>query len=128
MVAKQISLEESEQILGHQRLYPCRQCDRKFNEKALEKHQNVCKIVFGTKRSEFDSQHQRLGGKVPISLLSNGTQPTNKERVRGGSVPKQHQRDLNPNPSSQQQTQRTYGSIKPDKDGMYTVIQQGKKV
>ena len=52
-----MSLEDSEQILVQQALFPCRQCGRKFNEVALEKHQKVCKTVFGTRRVEFDSQH-----------------------------------------------------------------------
>ena len=38
-----------------QSLYPCKNCDRKFNQDALYKHEKVCKMVFGTKRTEFDS-------------------------------------------------------------------------
>ena len=40
-------------------LYACSGCSRKFSEKALAKHENVCKKVFGTKRKAFSATDQR---------------------------------------------------------------------
>ena len=38
-------------------------CGRKFNRKALEKHAKACKLVFMSKRKEFNSEAKRLGNK-----------------------------------------------------------------
>lgn len=35
-------------------------CGRKFNRKALEKHAKACKLVFMSKRKEFNSEAKRV--------------------------------------------------------------------
>jgi hypothetical protein len=45
-------------------LVACSGCSRKFSEKALAKHENVCKQVFGTKRKAFSAADQRAVGRV----------------------------------------------------------------
>ena len=35
-------------------LIPCNSCGRKFNEKAMEKHEKICQKVFVQKRKVFD--------------------------------------------------------------------------
>ena len=109
-LATQISLEESEQILETQSLFPCGQCQRKFTREALDKHSKVCKMVFGTKRVEFDSQFQRLGGK-PFDLILS-------QRQRSSSRSKTDAKSRNDSGCRK----GAYGVIKPDKDGRYTVI------
>ena len=44
---------------GPSNLIQCPTCGRKFNEKALEKHQKICVKVFQTKRKKFDMAEQR---------------------------------------------------------------------
>ena len=72
---KTVTRFQNEQILYSQesQLTPCKYCDRKFMKAALQKHEPVCQTVFGKKRAEFNSYAQRLGGRNPIQLLSNGT-------------------------------------------------------
>jgi hypothetical protein len=38
-------------------------CGRKFNKKALETHVKACKVVFMSKRKEFNSQAKRIDNK-----------------------------------------------------------------
>lgn len=38
-------------------------CGRKFNRKALEKHAKACKLVFMSKRKEFNSEAKRFVNK-----------------------------------------------------------------
>eukprot|EP00485_Elphidium_margaritaceum_P010103 CAMPEP_0202695580 /NCGR_PEP_ID=MMETSP1385-20130828/9144_1 /ASSEMBLY_ACC=CAM_ASM_000861 /TAXON_ID=933848 /ORGANISM="Elphidium margaritaceum" /LENGTH=737 /DNA_ID=CAMNT_0049351637 /DNA_START=77 /DNA_END=2290 /DNA_ORIENTATION=- len=38
---------------------PCHQCGRKFAQDALQKHIRICKKVFGQKRKQFNTKHQR---------------------------------------------------------------------
>lgn len=40
-------------------LIACSGCSRKFSQKALAKHENICKQVFGTKRKAFSASGQR---------------------------------------------------------------------
>jgi len=40
-------------------LTACRDCGRKFNEKALQRHSKICKKVFINKRQTFDSSNAR---------------------------------------------------------------------
>jgi len=40
-------------------LIACRDCGRKFNEKALQRHSKICKKVFINKRNTFDSSNAR---------------------------------------------------------------------
>ncbi len=41
-------------------LFPCPDCGRKFNKKALARHQNICRKVFQQKRKAFDASKARL--------------------------------------------------------------------
>ena len=41
-------------------LFQCHDCGRKFNEKALARHKNICKKVFMQKRKKFDAAQARL--------------------------------------------------------------------
>lgn len=38
-------------------------CGRKFHRKALEKHAKACKLVFMSKRKQFNSEAKRLVNK-----------------------------------------------------------------
>jgi len=53
-----------EPVLPYQKeaieLYECEDCNRKFNEKAFEKHVKVCKKVFMEKRKAYDSKMNRM--------------------------------------------------------------------
>lgn len=40
-------------------LIPCRDCGRKFNQQAMQKHQKICKKVFVEKRKAFNIAEQR---------------------------------------------------------------------
>lgn len=40
-------------------LVQCSTCDRKFNQKALERHSKICVKVFQTKRKAFDVTEAR---------------------------------------------------------------------
>jgi len=39
---------------------PCRQCGRKFNPEAVQKHEKVCKKVFCAERKKFDIKKKRI--------------------------------------------------------------------
>lgn len=41
-------------------------CGRKFNKKALESHAKACKIVFMSKRKEFNAQAKRVADKEQV--------------------------------------------------------------
>jgi len=41
-------------------------CGRKFNKKALEKHAKACKLVFMSKRKEFNSEAKRITSKEQV--------------------------------------------------------------
>jgi hypothetical protein len=41
-------------------------CGRKFNRKALEKHAKACKLVFMSKRKEFNSEAKRITSKEQV--------------------------------------------------------------
>ena len=60
-----IKEEEIEQSMpGESDLVECPEgCGRKFNRKALEKHAKACKLVFMSKRKEFNSEAKRLVNK-----------------------------------------------------------------
>jgi len=44
-------------------------CGRKFNRKALEKHAKACKLVFMSKRKEFNSEAKRLVSKEQVTFI-----------------------------------------------------------
>lgn len=44
-------------------------CGRKFNKKALEKHAKACKLVFMSKRKEFNSEAKRITSKEQATLI-----------------------------------------------------------
>ena len=41
-------------------LQECPSCNRKFNEKAFEKHVKICQDVFIKKRKEFNMKEKRI--------------------------------------------------------------------
>lgn len=52
-----------------QHLEECKECGRKFNEKALAKHEKICKKVFSQKRKVFNSAKQRIVSKEQAQVL-----------------------------------------------------------
>lgn len=56
-------------MVVNQMLEECRECGRKFNEKALAKHEKICKRVFSQKRKVFNSAKQRIISKEQIQVL-----------------------------------------------------------
>ncbi len=44
-------------------------CGRSFNRKALEKHAKACKLVFMSKRKEFNSEAKRITSKEQANLV-----------------------------------------------------------
>jgi hypothetical protein len=43
-----------------QNKYACGHCDRLFNEEAIDKHENICKKIFGEERKKFDMKKKRI--------------------------------------------------------------------
>lgn len=43
-------------------------CGRKFNRRALEKHAKACKLVFMSKRKEFNSEAKRITSKEQVHI------------------------------------------------------------
>jgi len=41
-------------------------CGRKFNRKALERHAKACKLVFMSKRKEFNSEAKRVSKEQAV--------------------------------------------------------------
>jgi len=60
-------------------------CGRKFNPEALEKHANICKKVFLTKRKKFDSSQQRATDE--LNEVSNENK-YNNYYPKGKAMPK----------------------------------------
>lgn len=61
-------------------------CGRKFNKKALETHTKACKIVFMSKRKEFNSQAKRISNKEQVGIAfysgnSREASQTEREKV-----------------------------------------------
>lgn len=57
-----------EPMVVPQNLEECRECGRKFNEKALAKHEKICKKVFSQKRKVFNSAKQRIVSKEQVQI------------------------------------------------------------
>lgn len=57
-------------------------CGRKFNRKALEKHAKACKLVFMSKRKEFNSEAKRLVNKEQAIILKQQKEKQKKD-VKG---------------------------------------------
>ena len=55
-------------MVVQQDLRECKDCGRAFNEKAIDKHEKICKRVFGQKRKVFNSAKQRIVSKEQIVL------------------------------------------------------------
>lgn len=74
-------IEESMQAGSENDLLECPEgCGRKFNRKALEKHAKACKLVFMSKRKEFNSEAKRLVNKEQANLAK---QVKAKEKKEG---------------------------------------------
>jgi len=59
--AKAAALEMDEQAEeSNVQLFPCKMCDRKFKQEALERHMNICKKVFCDKRRVYNTTEHRL--------------------------------------------------------------------
>ena len=61
-------------------------CGRKFNRKALEKHAKACKLVFMSKRKEFNSEAKRFVNKQQEKMLKDKKIKEKKEgrnKVKG---------------------------------------------
>ena len=54
-------------------LFPCEGCGRKFNEKALARHAKICKKVFQSKRTAFDSRKNRAAEGALDEASKHGT-------------------------------------------------------
>lgn len=54
-------------------------CGRKFNRKALEKHAKACKLVFMSKRKQFNSEAKRLVDKEQAIILKQQKEKQKKD-------------------------------------------------
>jgi len=83
---KEEDIEES--MPGETDLVECPEgCGRKFNRKALEKHAKACKLVFMSKRKEFNSEAKRLVNKEQAAIIKQQKEKQKKEgRSRGSKA------------------------------------------
>lgn len=58
-------------------------CGRKFNRKALEKHAKACKLVFMSKRKQFNSEAKRLTNKEQAAILKQQKEKQKKDKLKG---------------------------------------------
>lgn len=71
---------------GENDLVQCTEgCGRKFNRKALEKHAKACKLVFMSKRKEFNSEAKRLVNKEQANIIKQVKAKEKKEGKAGKS-------------------------------------------
>ena len=61
-------------------------CGRKFNRKALEKHAKACKLVFMSKRKEFNSEAKRIVTKEQTVIAKQQKDKQKKEKIKGTKV------------------------------------------
>jgi len=81
----------SEQADGNVVLHACRQCGRKFNEKALRVHERVCGKVFKTKRKAFDSKaHIVPPEAAQVAAASGGAGKGGPKGGKGKKVAEEH--------------------------------------
>lgn len=73
-------------------MIPCDLCGRSFNQKALVRHQKICKKVFGEKRKEFNSAANR---KPEELLAMENESKMHKKKSKKGSITKVSRNDDN---------------------------------
>ena len=77
---------------GASDLIKCSTCDRKFNEKALVRHENICVKVFKEKRKAFDMKEQRKAtdaNGTGVEEQEVGSKTKKPKQPRGASKKKQ---------------------------------------
>lgn len=65
--------------------YPCPDCGRSFNQKALAKHKKICKKVFQKKRKAFNMTKQRMVDGEQMSLMKISQKYAQPKKQTGGA-------------------------------------------
>lgn len=79
-MTKNIDLEIQAEDAKFEDTYECQDCGRQFKRDALEKHKNVCKKVFQTKRKEFQVEEKRMVTEDQKILAKKGERKMNTQK------------------------------------------------